>query len=58
MGASVRSACPRNKVIVAIANRLARIAWAVLVKGKNYRALAAVAAASTNNNLGSAHPVC
>jgi transposase len=28
---------PRNKVIVAIANKLARIAWAVLSKGKDYR---------------------
>jgi transposase len=36
---------PRNKVIVAIANKLARIAWAVLAKGKNYRAQPAVAVA-------------
>ena len=28
---------PRNKVIVAIANKLARIAWAVLAKGEPYR---------------------
>ena len=28
---------PRNKVIVAIANKLARIAWAVLSSGRNYR---------------------
>lgn len=28
---------PRNKVIVAIANKLARIAWAVLSKGEPYR---------------------
>ena len=28
---------PRNKVIVALANKLARIAWAVLSKGKDYR---------------------
>ena len=28
---------PRNKVIVAISNKLARIAWAVLSKGRNYR---------------------
>ena len=35
---------PRNKVTVAIANKLARIAWAVLAKGENYRAAAAVAA--------------
>ena len=28
---------PRNKVIVAIANKLARIAWAVLSSGRHYR---------------------
>ena len=28
---------PRNKVVVAIANKLARIAWAVLAKGEEYR---------------------
>ena len=28
---------PRNKSIVAIANKLARIAWAVLSSGKDYR---------------------
>ena len=28
---------PRNKVIVAIANKLARIAWAVLSSGKQYQ---------------------
>jgi len=31
---------PRNKVIVAVANKLARIAWAVLAKGQDYRAAA------------------
>jgi transposase len=36
---------PRNKVIVAIANKLARIAWAVLFRGIDYQATAAVAAA-------------
>jgi transposase len=36
---------PRNKVIVAIANKLARIAWAVLFRGVEYQATAAVAAA-------------
>jgi transposase len=36
---------PRNKVIVAIANKLARIAWAVLFRGVDYTATAAVAAA-------------
>jgi hypothetical protein len=28
---------PRNKVVVAIANKLARMAWAVLSSGKDYR---------------------
>jgi len=28
---------PRNKVVVAIANRLARMAWAVLSSGKDYQ---------------------
>jgi len=28
---------PSNKVVVAIANKLARIAWAVLSSGKDYR---------------------
>jgi len=36
---------PRNVVTVAIANKLARIAWAVLAKGEDYRAAAAVGAA-------------
>ena len=32
---------PRNKVVVAIANKLARIAWAVLFSGNEYRVQAA-----------------
>ena len=28
---------PRNKVVVAIANKLARVAWAVLSSGRDYR---------------------
>ena len=32
---------PRNKVIVAVANKLARIVWAVLSSGNEYRAAAA-----------------
>jgi transposase len=28
---------PRNKVVVAIANKLARMAWAVLSSGKEYQ---------------------
>ena len=35
---------PRNKVIVAVANKLARIAWAVLSSGNEYRAAATAAA--------------
>jgi transposase len=34
---------PRNKVIVAIANKLARIAWSVLFRGEDYRHAAAAA---------------
>jgi transposase len=34
---------PRNKVVVAIANKLARIAWAVLSTGNEYRAAAVTA---------------
>jgi len=33
----LRQRAPRNKVVVAIANKLARIAWAVLSSGKDYR---------------------
>lgn len=36
---------PRNKVVVAVANKLARIAWAVLARGQDYRVAAAIAAA-------------
>jgi transposase len=35
---------PRNKVIVAVANKLARIAWAVLSSGNEYRNAAVTAA--------------
>ena len=31
---------PRNKAVVAVANKLARIAWAVLASGNEYRNLA------------------
>jgi transposase len=31
---------PRNAVVVAMANKLARIAWAVLTRGQDYRATA------------------
>jgi transposase len=36
---------PRNKVVVAVANKLARIAWAVLARGKDYRSAPAIAPA-------------
>jgi transposase len=36
---------PRNKVIVAIANKLARIAWAVLFRAEPYRHSAVCATA-------------
>ena len=35
---------PRNKVVVAVANKLARIAWAVLASGNEYRNFAVAAA--------------
>ena len=35
---------PRNKIIVAIANKLARIAWAVLFRGEGYQHQPVVAA--------------
>ena len=35
---------PRNKAVVAVANKLARIAWAVLATGNEYRNLAVAAA--------------
>jgi transposase len=36
---------PRNKVVVAIANKLARIAWAVLFREEDYRHMAVCAQA-------------
>jgi hypothetical protein len=35
---------PRMLVIVALANKMARIVWALLVKGESYKAPVAVAA--------------
>jgi transposase len=32
----IEARSPRNVVVVAMANKLARIAWAVLTKGENY----------------------
>ena len=36
-GHRLEARAPRNKVIVAIANKLARIAWDVLSRGQDYR---------------------
>jgi len=36
---------PRNKVVVAVANKLARIAWAVLATGEPYRIVPVTATA-------------
>ena len=36
---SLEMRAPRNVLIVATANKLARIAWAVLVTGQDYRAV-------------------
>ncbi len=38
--AMLAARAPRNKVIVAIANKLARIAWAVLARGQDYQPVA------------------
>jgi hypothetical protein len=37
VGAAAKSASPRKKVILAIANKLARIAQAALSSGKDYQ---------------------
>ena len=38
---SLLARCPRLKVAVALANKTARIAWALMTKGETYRQLAA-----------------
>ena len=40
-----------NVVAVAVANKLARIAWAVLVKGENYRRIPAFSASNCEGNM-------
>ena len=35
---------PRNKAVAAVANKLARIAWAMLASGNKYRNVAVAAA--------------
>ena len=42
----LESRATRNVVIVATANKLARISWAVLSRGENYRPMPALAVAS------------
>jgi len=37
---SLLARCVRLKVAVALANKMARIAWAVMAKGESYRVLA------------------
>ena len=38
---SLEGRAPRNVLIIAMANKLARIAWAVLSTGQDYRAVPA-----------------
>jgi transposase len=42
---ALEARAPRNVLIVAAANKLARIAWAVLSTGKEYRGIPAAIAA-------------
>jgi transposase len=42
---ALEARAPRNKVVVAVANKLARIAWAVLATGEPYRVVPATATA-------------
>jgi transposase len=42
---ALEARAPRNVLIVAAANKLARIAWAVLLTGEEYRGLLALMAA-------------
>jgi len=44
--ASLEGRAARNVLVVAVANKLARISWAVLSSGENYRSLAAPVAVS------------
>src|ERR1035437_9620324 len=48
---ALEARAPRNVLIVATANKLARIAWAVLATGQDYRAVQEpVACVGTHNN--------
>jgi transposase len=42
---ALEARAPRNVMVVAMANKLARIAWAVLSSGEDYRAAVHIAAA-------------
>ncbi len=42
----------KNTAVVALANKLARIAWAVLARGRSYEAAAAAARRKTENGQG------
>lgn len=42
---ALEARAPRNVLVVAMANKLARIAWAVLSSGEDYRPVASLAAA-------------
>jgi transposase len=42
---ALEARAPHNVLVVAMANKLARIAWAVLSSGENYRALPSLAPA-------------
>ncbi len=42
---ALEARAPRNVLVVAIANKLARIAWAVLSTGEDYRPAVSAAAA-------------
>ena len=41
---ALEARAPRNVLVVAVANKLARIAWAVLSSGGEYRPLASIPA--------------
>jgi len=42
---ALEARAPRNVLVVAMANKLARIAWAVLSTGEDYRSAASATAA-------------
>ncbi len=42
---ALEARAPRNVLVVAMANKLARIAWAVLSSGEDHRPVVSIAAA-------------